>query len=165
MSDQIHWRVLQNPDYLGSWDLFTNGVYKPIIATITGYELKPVHNGKASKETLTLKLQGLKPFIINPTNGKAIQAALGTPDVKQWVGRQILIEVKKVNSPNGQVDALRVNPKKPAEPVKEVLTPQHPHWPNIVNAIKAKTHTIDQIEQLYRVSPIVLTQLANESKN
>lgn len=168
MSEQIHWRTLQNPDYLGSWDLYTDGVYKPIVATITGYDIKSVHNGKAAKDTLTLKLQGLKPFIINPTNGKAIQAALGTPDVKKWIGQQITIEVKKVNSPNGQVDALRVNPKRPApaqQNVKETLTTSHPKWAAVVGSIKSNKYTIEQIKQFYNVSPDILTQLSNEAKN
>jgi hypothetical protein len=58
------------------------------------------------------------PFGANPTNCSSIGSALGSPDVKNWIGRWIHLYVTKVDSPEGMVDAIRIHPKAPADPTK-----------------------------------------------
>jgi hypothetical protein len=62
-------------------------------------------------------------FGANPTNCTAISAALGTPDVRKWLGHWIGLYVTKVDSPEGLVDAIRVHPQRVSPPDKKSPPP------------------------------------------
>ena len=77
-----HWKKeAQSAEFLGSWD-FQPGERKTV--TITGTGKGTVHSpdGKASEKMIVFLDGGLKPLVLNATNGKTIAKALGTPYVE-----------------------------------------------------------------------------------
>lgn len=154
---KTHFKVLRNPDYLGSWDLAdANGVFKNRILTISEVKKEMVHDGKGGKDDcVTVHFKESKPMIMNSTNLKTIHKTLDTPYVEDWVGKKIEITVEKVKAFGEIHDALRV--------VKTSLelTPKHPKWNGAKAAIKAGTTTIEAIKKAYTISPENEKELCN----
>jgi hypothetical protein len=146
----MHWRKLTNQNYLGSYSLEENGEYKNKVVTITKVEKLPVQgaDGKA-EDCVVASLQDEKPFILNKTNLKTIEAVAGTPDVDKWAGLRIELTVKKVRAFGETTDALRIVPKAPALPV---LDADHPSFEAIKKVVKDGTYTIGAVKKKYAIS-------------
>ena len=112
---KTHWKKLNNPDYLGSWD-FQPGEEK--ILTIKEVKRESVYNPSSSgKEECTVAhfVENTKPLILNVTNAKMIAKVWGTPFIEDWANRKIIVKVKKISAFGEMVDAVRVSPNRPAE--------------------------------------------------
>jgi len=146
----MHWRKLTNQNYLGSYSLEENGEYKNKVVTITKVEKLPVQgaDGKA-EDCVVASLQDEKPFILNKTNLKTIEAVAGTPDVDKWVNLRIELTVKKVRAFGETTDALRIVPKAPALPL---LDADHPQFDKIKEVIKSGAYTIADVKKKYSMS-------------
>ncbi|MGE0547588.1 MAG: hypothetical protein AB7O24_04400 [Kofleriaceae bacterium] len=116
-----HWRTMVQSEHFCAADLWDDarGEYVKAVLKITKVAQGTVTGQKGRKKGLpflTLEdVNGRKmraEFGANPTNCTAISTALGTPDAKKWVGQWIGLYVTKVDSPEGQVDAIRVAPKR-----------------------------------------------------
>lgn len=148
---KTHFKKLQNPNFIGAWDLADkDGNYNDIIVTVTGVKKEWVHDGNGGKEELpTLHLHGYKPMVLNSTNLKAISKVAGSSFIEDWEGIKIKITVKKVKAFGEFHDALRIATKKPELPQ---LTPAHPKWEGAKTAIKEGNVTLDQIKKSYKIS-------------
>lgn len=87
---KTHWKKLTNPNYLGAY-AFDEG--KDMILTVAsvGNELVTGDGGRKEECTVCHFAENVKPMILNKTNMKAIQKALGTPYIEEWAGRKIQI--------------------------------------------------------------------------
>lgn len=116
MPDKLtHWKKTMNPDYLGAWALQPGE--EPIL-TILGVTTEKVVGSDGKKEECTvMRYKGIGPgkMVLNVTNCKAIERALGSPFTEHWTGHQIQVYSERVKAFGGVVDALRVRPFKPKE--------------------------------------------------
>lgn len=109
-----HWKALCNTDYLGAYSLASGNGYSELVARIESVKQELVTGADGKKETCTVAhLEGQKPMILNRTNCKAIEKALGTPMIESWPGQFITIYVSRVKAFGDVVDALRIKPVKP----------------------------------------------------
>lgn len=102
--DELHWRDVQQSDYLASWDFqkdketLTIKEVKNEVASL-GYRINKViayfHEDKLSCGTL------VKPMILNNTNLKFIQEKTGLRHQKLWNDVQVEISVMDNNSKIG----------------------------------------------------------------
>lgn len=149
---KTHYKKLRNPNYLGSYELMTGGEPKNMIVTIERASKDLVQNGDKKEEAMILHLKNQKPMIINSTNAKAIEKALGSPYVEDWHGKNIELCVKRIKAFGEWHDALRVIPAPPKAVEKEDLNPHHELWQSIIDAIKNGKRTIKQIKDRFNIS-------------
>lgn len=153
MSEQnkTHWKVLQNPDYIGAYSLMGTGVPVDLTVQIKSIARQQVIGQDGKKDECTVaQLVGQKPFIINATNAKTITKIYGSPFIEDWAGKKITLYVAKVKIAGDTVEALRIRAEKPKLPE---LTPQHEKWEGAKKSITDKNATIEQIKQHYIISP------------
>lgn len=163
-TDKTHYKKLRNPNFLGSYELMTGGEPKDLIVEIVSASKEHVQNGDKKEEAMVLKLKNQKPMIVNSTNAKAIEKALGSPYIEDWAGKLITLCVKKIRAFGESVDALRVNPVATSQPQKQDLNPKHEKWQGALDALKAKTTTIAQIQSAFIVNDENLKLLQDAAK-
>ena len=109
-----HWKSLQGKDFLGSWD-FEKGEEK--IVTITGYRSEIIKNPQnpnaVEKPRVILEFREIKNAVMNTTNCSMISDLLDSPDIDDWIGRQIILHVERVKGFGKMTDAIRVMDKLP----------------------------------------------------
>ena len=122
-----HWRTMVQAEHFCAADLwdeqagkFQNAVVK--IVKVTQGTVTGQKGRKKGLPFLTLENRRGKvlraPFGANPTNCTSIGTALGSPDVKDWIGKGIELYVTKGDSPEGMVDAIRIHPRAPVDPTR-----------------------------------------------
>jgi len=114
MADKTHWKkIVSDPNYLGEAD-FMPGEEK--ILTIKGVnqaETIVTAEGRSQKAVLHF-VEQVKPMILNVTNSKAIQKAVGSPYFEDWGGNAIQLYIDPHVKAFGEVvAAVRVRPRKP----------------------------------------------------
>lgn len=140
---KTHFKKLQNPNYLGSWDLMDDsGAYNSVTATIKAVRKETVFDGRGNSEELpVVHFSDMpRPMILNSTNIKAVAQITGTPFIEEWVGAKIGLQVQQVKAFGDVTDALRVfMPKKaaPKTPAKPMLTKSMPAWAQVAAAVAA----------------------------
>ena len=153
---KTHFKKLQNPNYLGSWDLYDNeGNVKPIILTASELKKEMVHDGRGGTAQCTVlyfKEKEVKPMILNATNLKAIAKLTGSNFIEDWSGFKLKIEVKKIKAFGEMHDALRIT-EKGVVVVLPDLCPTHPKWESARKSIKDKTATLSQIKKHFTLTP------------
>lgn len=159
---KTHWKKKFNYDYLGSYSI-AEGT-EPIW-TILKTEKQMVKNNKGQEEECFVCYfkEKPKPMILNRTNSKAIEHALQTPYIEDWVGQQVQVYVQKgVRAFGETVDALRIKPTKPnvSKPVLEFGSDK---FEKAVEFYKDKG-SLDQIKNKYSVSEEVEKAIIEHSK-
>lgn len=113
--DKTHWKKLTNPNYLGAY-AFQPGEEK--IVTIKEVKREIVQNQNGKEEcTIAYFEEDVKPLILNKTNADAIAKVWGSPYIEDWLGKKIILRVKKVSAFGEIVDAVRVAKERPTEDV------------------------------------------------
>jgi len=157
---ETHWRKLKNEKYLGSWDLEKDGKF--IIVTVT---IDKIFNaemtgqmGKQQKTFIKFK-EFQKQMIMNTTNFKRLENQFKIFDPNQFIGKQVYLNVEKVDSPEGKVDALRFLSKevKSASDVKKTLSDER--FDDALKSIIEKTFTKDDLLKKFQLSDDQLTKL------
>jgi len=99
---------MKDNKYLGSWDLEVNGKYEPRIVTIEKIfqDVMVGEMGKEDKVFIKLK-EFQKAMVANRSNFKRLEVFFGSFNPDDYIGKQIVLSVEKVKSPQGMVDALR----------------------------------------------------------
>lgn len=112
--NKTHWQKWYNPNYLGAW-AFNLGEEKTVtIKQIVDSEEVQSQRGKELCRVAHF-VEDVKPLILNKTNSRMIAKVWGTPYIEDWAGLKIVLKVKKVKSPDGMVDAVRVSSERPME--------------------------------------------------
>lgn len=110
-----HYKALSNPDYIGAW-AFQPGETKTVTIDTVGVETVTGAEGKTEACTVVhFRERGVKPLILNSTNGKAIAKLLASPFVEDWQGHRINLRVQNVKAFGDVVPAVRVSPILPAQ--------------------------------------------------
>lgn len=159
--EKTHYKKLRNPNYIGSYELMTGGEPKDMVVEIVKSTKEHIQNGDKKEEAMIVHLKNQKPFIVNSTNAKSIESALGSPYIEDWVGKKITLYVSRIKAFGGWHDALRVRKEAPTEHQKEDLNPSHEKWNGAVKAIKDGKTTIDAINKAYNINDENLKLLQN----
>ena len=108
MAEHVHWKKTTNPNYLGAY-AFEDG--KDMIVKVADVGEEEVTGKNGAMETcMVMHFVGdTKPLILNKTNMKRIEKALGTPYLDEWVDKKIQLYVEKNVPAFGSItDAVRV---------------------------------------------------------
>lgn len=157
--EKTHWKKNFNYDYLGSYSLPEG---KETTLTMAGTKKELIVGSQGKKEEAFVcyfkeKLDWVKPMILNRTNCKTIQKIYDTPYIEDWTGKQITIFIQSgVRAFGDVVDALRIRPDKPEQPV---LTKTHNAYESVVKFLKGGGNILD-VTGKFQVS----TELLNELK-
>ena len=147
---KTHWKKLNNPDYIGAYELMTGDGPKDLDVTIKSVTKEIVTGPNNRKdECIVAKLKGHKPFILNATNAKTIEKLADSPFIEDWHGLRITLYVAKVRAFGETVDALRVKDSLPKLPE---FTPENPKWDAAKKAIKNGSTDIESIRKSYTLS-------------
>lgn len=109
-----HWKNLSDYTYLGAYSL--EGKAQEIVVTITKIAKETVMGpgGKSDEcivghfEEKNINGIEIKPMVLNKTNCKAIEKALGTGDVDKWPGKKITVFLTETKFQRDMVPCLRV---------------------------------------------------------
>lgn len=149
-----HWRTMfQDEKYLGSYSLEKDGKYQPVIVTIeniyTGDFMS--QGGKENRPFAKLK-EFDKPMVLNRTNFKRLEKFFGSFTPKDYIGKQIVLGVETVASPEGMVPALRFSTR--PLPVQQKPALPEAAMQKAIEQVKAKgKDAIAKIEEKYALTP------------
>lgn len=116
MTQQItHWKKLNNPDYLGSYDFQPNEERLVTIKNVVQENVFNPTNQKKEICTVCHFQEDYKPMILNTTNCKMISELHNTPYIENWVNKKIVLHVQKIKAFGKLTDALRVKKEIPKE--------------------------------------------------
>ena len=111
----MHWQECYKK-YLGHWS-FDNG---DETLTIKKVGIEEVYdNKKGTKKDMVAIWFAEKelPALMNITNCKTIEEVTGTSVIDDWVGKKIVVGVRRVNNGPNVTDAIRVQTSKPDDDV------------------------------------------------
>ena len=148
---KTHFRKLQNPNYVGSWDLADNeGKYHEKQVTIESVKKETVHDGRGGSEECTVVyLKETKPMVANSTNLRSIARICGSPYIEDWTGNKITLFVTQVKAFGEMHDAIRV--KKATTKPDNTLTPQR--FKDALKAIKDGKTTAEKVRNSFTLTP------------
>ncbi|MBD9092294.1 MAG: hypothetical protein EGQ20_07180 [Bacteroides oleiciplenus] len=158
MEHLTHWKNQFNYDYLGAYSL-PDG--KDIILTLkeTKKEMVTGANGQKSECFVAYFHENAKPMILNKTNCKTIEKLFNTPNIEEWVNKQIQIGSTRINAFGEMTDCLRVRPfapklseERPAVQTGSVI------WKNILDAL-AGGYTVTQVMTKYKLTKEQIKEL------
>jgi hypothetical protein len=147
MENKTHWKKLNNPNYIGAYELM--GVTDELTVKITKVVKESIKNMNGGDEDCTIAyLENQKPMILNATNCKIISKIYNTPFIEDWAGLKITLIVQQVKAFGDIVDALRI---KQTIPSKIKLAPGHEKWADAVKYY-SDNNNIDNIKKHYELS-------------
>lgn len=121
-----HWRnLMKDNKYLGSWDLEVDGKYEPRIVTIEKIYQDVMFGEMGKEDKVFAKLAEFpKAMVCNRTNFKRLETFFGSFDFNEYIGKQIVLGVEKVKSPQGMTDALRFSTRPLPKKGKPSISPE-----------------------------------------
>ena len=144
-----HWKKLQNPLYLGSYD-FQPGEER--IVTVKDVKREMVKGQEGTEEhTIVHFTEGYKPMIMNATNSKMLTNLSGSPYVEKWIGTSFKLVVIKIKAFGEFIDALRIKSEKVVKTLPELVL-DSPNFIKVKDAITSGKATIEQVETKYKLS-------------
>ena len=114
---------MKDNKYLGSWDLEVNGKYEPRVVTIEKIYQDVMVGEMGKEDKVFVKLAEFqKSMVANRTNFKRLETFFGSFDFNDYIGKQIVLGVEKVKSPQGMTDALRFSTRPLPNKEKPTIT-------------------------------------------
>jgi hypothetical protein len=159
MSKELtHWKKFHNPDYIGAYAFQPD---EEKVATIHSVQVEEVAGtGGKKEECMVVRFveKDMKPLICNVTNSKAIEKALGSGYIENWIGKPIQLYVTEVSAFGATVDAVRVRPKQPKLTLP-TLTETHKQFDTIVSKLANNETTLETVRKHFVVSEQVGSKL------
>ena len=144
---KTHWKVLANPNYLGSYSLMGTGVAVDLEVSIKSVGREVVTGADGKKDECTVaQMHKNKPFILNATNCKTLSKIFDTSFIEDWANRPFTIFVTKVKVGGEWVEALRIRPTIPA------MNPNHPLWEAVLKGVAERKKTISDVKNAYSLT-------------
>lgn len=140
-----HWRnLMKDNKYLGSWDLEVNGKYEPRIVTIEKIYQDVLVGEMGKEDKVFVKLKEFpKSMVCNRSNFKRLETFFGSFNPDDYIGKQIVLSVEKVKSPQGMVDALRFSTR--PLPKKEKPTLDEARFKKALQALQEGKTTVEKL--------------------
>lgn len=158
MEHLTHWKNQFNYDYLGAYSL-PDG--KDIILTIkeTKREVVTGANGQKSDCFVAYFHENVKPMILNRTNCKAIEKLYNTPNIEEWVNKQIQVGSTRINAFGEMTDCLRIRPFMPKQSdERPTVETGSVVWKNIIDGL-AGGYTVNQVMTKYKLTKEQIKEL------
>jgi len=110
------YRTMFDREYIGAWDLVDSaGRHVDVSVTITKVEARKVKGPRGEALKPVIWFEGKeRALLANKTNSRTIAGMYG-PKTEDWVGKRIALYATMTNSPDGEVECIRVRPVSPAE--------------------------------------------------
>lgn len=152
-----HYRAVFKSDHLGSADLeemLEDG--KKLVFTITHGKQFDENNqtkvaGKLIAANIVYFKEGIKPLVINSTNGKVLSNFAGSKFVEDWNNILVELYIDPTVKMKGQVvGGVRIKPTQP-KLTKPELTPDHARWQEAKKAISEGKKA--GVLKVYNISP------------
>ena len=144
-----HWKKLQNPLYLGSYDFQPN---EERTVTVKDVKREMVKGPDGSEEeTILYFVENYKPMIMNATNSKMLTKLSESPYVEKWIGISFKLVVVKIKAFGEFMDALRIKSEKVVKLLPELVL-DSANFVKVKEAIKSGKFTIEQVESKYKLS-------------
>jgi hypothetical protein len=145
---KTHWKVLQNPDYIGAYWLppgedVTVSIDYVVREVITG-------TGGKKEECTVAHLQGVKPFILNATNCKTIAKLYGNY-IEDWAGKQITLFATTTKMGGETVECLRIRPKVAVARTIPPITDAR--LDKALESIASGQFTVQQLREKFQLTP------------
>jgi hypothetical protein len=151
-----HWKKLQNPDYLGSYD-FQPGEER--VVTVKDVKRQMVKGAEGTEEhTILHFVEPYKPMIMNSTNSKMLSKLADSPMVEHWIGKSFKLIVVNIKAFGEKMDALRIKSEKVVKELPELLLGSE-NFKNCHKAILSGQFTIEQIKTKYKITKEVEEKL------
>ena len=150
MSEKTHWRKLENPEYLGSWDLDGKDKTVKILNVVT----KEITGVDGKKLKTILILENCKPMIANVVNRLMIQD-IYNEFIEDWKGKLITLYPTKTKVKGGMMDCLRIRKVKPQsiEPTKpEKRQIDDERFNDAMDKIDALEYTTEKLEATFKLT-------------
>lgn len=154
-----HWRqMFADEKYLGAYSLEKDGKYEPVIVTIDNIYIGDFlsQGGKEKRPFIKLK-EFDKPMVVNRTNFRRLEKFFNSFDPKTYEGKQIVLGVENVSSPEGIVPALRFStrplpvqqkPQLPESAMQKALESVQKNGKSAMDKIEAKYSLTDEQREL-----------------
>lgn len=138
---KTHWKILQNPDYIGAYWL-PPGEDVTVTIDYVVREMITGTGGKKEECTVAHLKNGVKPFILNATNSKTIAKLYGNY-IEDWADKKITLFASTAKLAGDTVECLRIRPKV-AERKKQPIT--HQRLLSAIDQIIAGAYTIQKLK-------------------
>lgn len=152
-----HWRKGDKSDYLMSWDIETET--KATIIKVVRIETKI--RGKMENCRIAYFKENFKPMVVNVTNGRVIEKALGTHIIQDWhnISLPVILFVdENVKSFGGEKDrGLRIKPATLPELIVDTQA-----YKNAVSFIR-EGNDFTKIKDRFKVSADVEKRIKEEA--
>jgi hypothetical protein len=135
---------MKDNKYLGSWDLEVDGKYEPRIVTIEKIyqDVMVGEMGKEDKVFVKFK-EYPKSMVCNRSNFRRLETFFNSFDFNDYLGKQIVMSVEKVKSPQGMVDALRFSTR--PLPTKAKPTLDDARFAKALQALQEGKTTVEKL--------------------
>jgi hypothetical protein len=147
-----HWRTMfADEKYLGAYSLEKDGKYDAVIVTIESiYVGDFLSQGGKEKRPFAKFKEFEKPMVINRTNFKRLEKFFQSFDPTLYAGKQIVLGVENVSSPEGMVPALRFSTR----PLPVAQKPELPAaaLTKAIESVKSGKRSIEDIEAKYSLT-------------
>lgn len=153
-----HWRKGDDSNYLMSWDV--EGEMKATIISVVRKDAE-VRGKSKSCRVATFK-EKLKPMIINATNGKVIENAIGSYHIENWkaIDLPVILFVDEAVKGFGKEVTRGLRIKVLNMPL---LTPDKANaWKNAVEYYRINAN-YDAIETRFKLTDEIKTQIKSEA--
>lgn len=150
---KTHWRNLTDQPYLGSWDLEEDGKFIQVVVTIERIYQGELMNQAGKQQKAFIKFKEFpKSMVCNTTNFTRLEKRFGTFEWNEYIGKQVILSVEKVSSPQGQVDALRISQRAPQPQVKQKKTINDQRLDDAINSINEGKMTKEAFLKTYQLN-------------
>ena len=166
MNDHKHLRSLfaRDEKFLGSWNLEKNGKYESVIVHIDKFYQDTLVSSMGKEQKVVCKLKEFdKPLVVNRTNFKRLQQKFDSFDMNDYIGKPVILNVEKVKSPEGLVDALRFSTRplpKAAQQTKPSIADKD--LPKAIESIKSGAINLEKLQATREITPAQLKTIQNE---
>jgi hypothetical protein len=155
METKTHWRKGDESDYLMSWDI--EAETRATIIKVVRIDAKI--RGQMKNVRVAYFKEAFKPMVINVTNGRVIEKALGTHIIQDWhnISLPVILYVdENVKSFAGEKDrGLRIRPFNLPELMEGTQM-----YKNAIQHIK-EGNDFKKIEEKFKLTPEIRTKIEN----
>ena len=150
MENKTHWKKLVNPDYLGAYSLQPKEEKILTIAKITREKVVGSGGKKTESTVAHFRETDVKPMILNRTNCKIIAKIYKTNFIEDWTDKKIQVFADIVDAFGDQVEALRIRPFIPQQPLP-FLTEEMPAFEKVIEHLQGGGK-IEDIQKKYQLT-------------
>ena len=156
MADKLtHWKKVFNPDFLSDAHFLPDE--EKILTIASAHEENIPIPGTSKTDVrpvLHFAEKGVKPMVINKTNGTTLQRMIKTPYTQKWPGRKIQVYVDATVKFKGEVvGGRRIRAKEPvADHSLPELPPEHEKWSGAHKSLAEEKNDINGVKKYFRLS-------------